>query len=83
MSNDNPYDAEFLDYTTFCSISYDELRSKIEKLRLDTIQANDLEVKAFAEKRYLEYRDLYLNLFSQDLKMQKLYEVEEEVDKDV
>lgn len=84
MNKDNPYDAEFLDFTTFCSVSYDELRTKIEKLRLDTIQSNDPEVKAFAEKKYLEYRTMYLDLFYKDLRMQKIYEVEEnEVNKDV
>lgn len=84
MNNENPYDAEFLDYTKFCNISYDEIRNKIEKLRLDTIQANDVEVKAFAEKKYLYYRQMYLDLFTKDLNMQKTYEVEdEEVDKNV
>ena len=83
MNKENPYDAEFLDYTTFCNVSYDELRNKIEKLRLDIVQVNDPEVKAFAEKKYLEYRKQYLDLFTKDLEMQKLYEVEDEVDKDV
>lgn len=75
----NPYDAEFLNYEEFVNITYSELRNKIEKLRLDTIQANDPEVKAFAEKKYLEYRLKYYDLFDRDLKMQKLYEEDEEV----
>jgi len=85
MNQENPYDAEFLNYNEFINISYSELRSKIEKLRLDTIQANDLEVKAFAEKKYLEYRRMYLEVFDDDLQMQKLYEVgrDDEVDEDV
>lgn len=72
----SPYDAEFLSYEEFVNITYSELRNKIEKLRLDTIQANDPEVKAFAEKKYLEYRMIYYNLFDKDLRMQKLYEDE-------
>lgn len=85
MNQENPYDAEFLNYNEFINISYSELRSKIEKLRLDTIQANDLEVKAFAEKKYLEYRQMYLEVFDDDLQMQKLYEVSDidEVDDNV
>lgn len=83
MNQENPYDAEFLDFTNFCGVSYDELRNKIEKLRLDVIQSNDIEVKAFAEKKYLEYRKQYLDLFYKDLMIQKTYEVEDEVDKDV
>ena len=74
----SPYDAEFLNYDEFVNITYSELRNKIEKLRLDTIQANDPEVKAFAEKKYLEYRMKYFTVFGEDLQMQKLYENKEE-----
>ena len=44
---------------------------------------NDL-FKNLDEKKYLEYLTIYLDLFYKDLRMQKIYEVEEnEVNKDV
>ena len=42
-NNENPYDAEFLDPNRNFEITMQELRSRIENLRLDIIQANDPE----------------------------------------
>lgn len=76
MSNENPYDAEFLDPNENITITMKELRNRIENLRLDCIQANDPEVKGFAEKKYIELRIEYFKLMRDDLTLQKLYEEE-------
>ena len=78
MSSENPYDAEFLDPNRNYEITMQELRNRIENLRLDSIQANDPEVKGFAEKRYIELRIKYFKLIRDDLTLQKLYEDQEE-----
>lgn len=78
MSSENPYDAEFLDPNRNYEITMQELRNRIENLRLDSIQANDPEVKGFAEKRYIELRIEYFKLIRDDLTLQKLYEDQEE-----
>ena len=77
-NNENPYDAEFLDPSRNFEITMQELRSRIENLRLDIIQANDPEVKGFAEKRYIDLRIKYFKLMRDDLTLQKLFEEEEE-----
>lgn len=77
-NNENPYDAEFLDPNRNFEITMQELRSRIENLRLDIIQANDPEVKGFAEKRYIDLRIKYFKLMRDDLTLQKLFEEEEE-----
>lgn len=77
---ENQIGSEYNNPNTFFDITFDELTNKLEKLRLDTIQANDPEVKAFAENKYMEYRVKYFNLLNQDLQLQKLYE---EVDENV
>ena len=56
LNMENPYDAEFLDPNRNYEVTMQELRNRIENLRLDSIQANDPEVKGFAEKRYIELR---------------------------
>ena len=50
MTNNNPYDDEFLDVNKNLTITLQELRNRIEQLRLDIIQSNDPEVKGFAER---------------------------------
>lgn len=80
MSNENPYDVEFLDPNENINITMKELRNRIENLRLDCIQANDPEVKGFAEKKYIELRVEYFKLMRDDLVLQKLYENEVEED---
>ena len=65
---------EYEDPNAFMDVTYAEYRNKLEKLRLDTIQANDPEVKAYAEKKYFEVRSEYINLLDKDLRLQKLYE---------
>lgn len=82
MTTENPYDAEFLDVNENIITTLRELRDRIEKLRLDTIQANDAEVKGFAEKRYIQLRIEYYKLLRDDLTLQKLYEEEEVIDSD-
>ena len=77
MTN-NPYDEEFLDANKNLTVTLQELRNRIEQIRLDTIQANDPEVKGFAEKRYIELRLEYFKLLRDDLTLQKLYEGYEE-----
>lgn len=78
--NENPYDVEFLDPNRNYEITMQELRNRIENLRLDIIQSNDPEVKGFAEKRYIELRIQYFQLMRDDLTLQKLYEEQEEVE---
>lgn len=74
----NPYDYEFLDVNENLKITLQELRNRIENIRLDIIQSNDPEVKGFAEKRYIELRIEYFKLLRDDLTLQKLYEDIEE-----
>lgn len=78
--NENPYDSEFLDPNRNYEVTMQELRNRIENLRLDSIQANDPEVKGFAEKRYIELRIQYFKLIRDDLTLQKMYEENEEVE---
>lgn len=78
MNNENPYDVEFEDPNRNLEITLMELRDRIEKLRLDLTQANDPEVKGFAEKRYIELRIEFFKLIRDDLTLQKLYENQEE-----
>ncbi len=75
---ENPYDSEFLDPNRNYEITMQELRNRIENLRLDSIQANDPEVKGFAEKRYIELRLEYFKLIRDDLTLQKIYEEDNE-----
>lgn len=81
MQNENPYDIEFTDPNQNYSITMQELRNRIENLRLDCIQANDPEVKGYAEKKYIEYRIQYFKLMKDELTLEKLYENTEEVEK--
>ena len=76
MTATNPYDEEFLDVNKNLTITLQELRNRIENLRLDIIQSNDPEVKGFAEKRYIKLRIEYFKLLRDDLTLQKLYEDE-------
>jgi len=76
--NENPYDAEFLDPNRNYEVTMQELRNRIENLRLDSIQANDPEVKGFAEKRYIELRIEYFKLIRDDLTLQKMYQEDED-----
>ena len=78
MNNENPYDAEFLAPNRNYEITMQELRNRVENLRLDAIQANDPEVKGFAEKRYIELRIEYFKLIRDDLTLQKMYEEQDE-----
>ena len=78
MTNNNPYDDEFLDVNKNLTITLQEVRNRIEQLRLDIIQSNDPEVKGFAERRYIELRIEYFKLLRDDLTLQKLYEEYEE-----
>lgn len=78
--NENPYDVEFVDPNRNYEITMQELRNRIENLRLDSIQANDPEVKGFAEKKYIEYRIQYFKLLRDDLTLQKMFEEDEEVE---
>ena len=78
MTNNNPYDDEFLDVNKNLTITLQELRNRIEQLLLDIIQSNDPEVKGFAERRYIELRIEYFKLLRDDLTLQKLYEEYEE-----
>lgn len=77
MSNENPYDVEFVDPNENFVVTLRELRNRIENLRLDCIQANDPEVKGFAEKRYIDLRIKYFKLMRDDLTLQKMFEEEE------
>lgn len=77
MQNENVYDEEFTNPNYNYEVTMNELRNRIEKLRLDTIQANDPEVKGFAEKRYIDLRIKYFKLMRDDLTLQKLYEENE------
>ena len=74
MTTQNPYDYEFLDVNENLKITLQELRNRLENLRLDIIQSNDPEVKGFAEKRYIALRLEYFKLLRDDLTLQKLYE---------
>ena len=74
MTMNNPNDAEFLDVNQNLTITLQELRNRIENIRLDIVQTNDPEVKGFAEKRYIELRIEYFKLLRDDLTLQKLYE---------
>ncbi len=76
--NENPYDAEFLDPNRNYEVTMQELRNRIENLRLDSIQANDPEVKGFAEKKYIELRIEYFKLIRDDLTLQKMYQEDED-----
>ena len=76
------YNEEFTDPNRNIEITLNELRNRIENLRLDTIQANDPEVKGFAEKRYIELRIEYFKLIRDDLTLQKLYQEDEIIDED-
>lgn len=68
---------EYNDPNTFMDVTYAEYKNKLENLRLDTIQANDPDVKAYAEKRYFEFRSEYIDLLDKDLRLQKIYEQKE------
>lgn len=70
-------DEEYQDPNTFMDTTYAEYKNKLENLRLDTIQANDPEVKAYAEEKYFEYRLKYIDLLDKDLRLQKIYEEKE------
>lgn len=74
---------EYEDPNTFMDVTYAEYKNKLENLRLDTIQANDPEVKAYAEKRYLEVREKYVQLLDKDLRLQKLYAEQAQVEGDM
>lgn len=82
MTAKNPYDSEFFDVNENLTITLQELRNRIENIRLDMIQCNDPEVKGFAEKRYIELRIEYFKLLRDDLTLQKLYEDVDEVIED-
>lgn len=78
MNNENPYDAEFIDPGKNYEITMMELRDRIEKIRLDIIQINDVEVKGFAEKRYIELRIEYFKLMRDMVTLEQMFGEEEE-----
>ena len=78
MNNENPYDAEFIDPGKNYEITMMELRDRIEKIRLDIIQINDVEVKGFAEKRYIELRIEYFKLMRDMVTLEQMFGAEEE-----
>lgn len=78
MNNENPYDAEFIDPGKNYEITMMELRDRIEKIRLDIIQINDVEVKGFAEKRYMELRIEYFKLMRDMVTLEQMFGEEEE-----
>ena len=78
MNNENPYDEEFLDPGRNYEITMMELRDRIEKIRLDIIQINDVEVKGFAEKRYIELRIEYFKLMRDMVTLEQMFGEEEE-----
>lgn len=78
MNKENPYDEEFLNPNKNFETLMMELRDRIEKLRLDTIHINDTELKGIAENMYTDLRIKYFKLMRDDLKLQKLFEVDED-----
>lgn len=78
MNNENPYDAEFIDPGKNYEITMMELRDRIEKIRLDIIQINDVEVKGFAEKRYIELRVEYFKLMRDMVTLEQMFGEEQE-----
>ena len=78
MNNENPYDAEFIDPGKNYEITMMELRDRIEKIRLDIIQINDVEVKGFAEKRYIELRIEYFKLMRDMVTLEQMFGEQEE-----
>ncbi len=78
MNNENPYDEEFLDPGRNYEITMMELRDRIEKIRLDIIQINDVEVKGFAEKRYIELRIEYFKLMRDMVTLEQMFGEQEE-----
>ena len=78
MNNENPYDAEFIDPGKNYEITMMELRDRIDKIRLDIIQINDVEVKGFAEKRYIELRIEYFKLMRDMVTLEQMFGEEEE-----
>lgn len=78
MNNENPYDAEFIDPGKNYEITMMELRDRIEKIRLDIIQINDVEVKGFAEKRYIELRIEYFKLMRDMVTLEQMFGEEQE-----
>lgn len=74
MNNNNVYDEEFTNPNRNFDTLMIELRDRIEKLRLDTIHVNDPELKGIAEKLYIDLRIKYFKLMRDDLTLQKLYE---------
>ena len=78
MNNENPYDAEFIDPGKNYEITMMELRDRIEKIRLDIIQINDVEVKGFAEKRYIELRIEYFKFMRDMVTLEQMFGEEEE-----
>lgn len=78
MNNENPYDEEFIDPGKNYEITMMELRDRIEKIRLDIIQINDVEVKGFAEKRYIELRVEYFKLMRDMVTLEQMFGEEQE-----
>lgn len=78
MNNENPYDEEFLDPGRNYEITMMELRDRIEKIRLDIIQINDVEVKGFAEKRYIELRIEYFKLMRDMVTLEQMFGEQDE-----
>lgn len=71
---ENPYDEEFINPNRNFDTLMMELSDRIQKLRLDTIHVNDIELKGIAEQMYTDLRIKYFNLMAKDLELQKLYE---------
>lgn len=78
MNKENPYDEEFINPNRNFETLMMEMRDRIEKLRLDTIHINDAELKGVAENMYTDLRIKYFKLMRDDLKLQKLFEVDED-----
>ena len=78
MNKENPYDEEFINPNRNFETLMMEMRDRIEKLRLDSIHINDAELKGVAENMYTDLRIKYFKLMRDDLKLQKLFEVDED-----
>lgn len=74
---------EFEDPNQFFLVTLYELRNEINSLLYDTMNCKNDEVKAFAKNKYHEYRKRYFYLLKSDLELRKLYENEEQKDKEL
>lgn len=82
MSNNNisPDDVEFEDPNRNFVIVMTELRQRIQRLQLDMLHITDEELKGVAMKMYTDLRLKYFDMMYKDLRLQSIYNEEEEED---